>query len=360
MAVAARDQRRVGHRALGGRGVNVEDIVGACGGIAGRIAGRSDGVDHLAFGQAHQCVVPVAVGGDRRLAVDAVDVDGHRIAGIGGSAQRGRAAVEIGGGEIKAAVASRGHRRVGYRAFTDRRVNGEVVGRALRRVADTVGGCGDRLNDFAVGEPGQRVGPTAVGGDGRLADDAHVAVNTDSHRVAGLGGPGQRGRAAVEIGCVEIELAVATRGHRRVGDRALADRRFDNEVVILDHEIARGVGGRGDRKDALAVGQPRNRVGPGAVGADRRGPRDAVDVDGHRVAGVSGPGQRSRSTVEIGGVEIEAAVASRGHRRVGYRAFTDRRVNGEVVGRLCAMSPKASVAVATASTTSPLVSPVSA
>ena len=301
-------------------------------GIAGRVAGAGDRVDLLAVSQPGQHIDPRAIGVDRRLTVDAVDLHDHRVAGVGGSGQRGRAAVEVGGVEIKLAVASLAQRGVGDRAFGDRQFDGKVEGRADHDVAGNVAGDGNRVDLFAVGEPGQRVGPTAVRGDGRQANDRDVIVDAHAHGVAGVGSSGQYRRAAVEIGGVDIELAIAALGHRSVSNRALGNGRSDGEVqrFVCVNNVAGRVAGDGDRVDVLAVGQAAQRVRPCAIGPDRRLTSDAVDLHDHRVAGIGGSGQCSRAVVEVGGIEIELAVVSRGQRSVGDRAFGNGQFDGEI------------------------------
>ena len=298
------------------------EVVASAREIAGGIAGGGDGEHVLAVGQSRHRVAPGAVGADRCGAGEAVDVDDHRVAGVGGSGQRGRSPVEVGGVEVKLAVAALGHRRVGDCALADRQLDREVVASA-REIAGGVAGGGDGEHVLAVGQSRHRVAPGAVGADRRIAGEA---VDVDDHRVAGVGGSGQGGRSAVEVGGVEIKLAVAALGHRRVGNRALGDRQLDREVVASAREIAGGIADGGDGEHVLAVGQSRHRVAPGAIGADCRIAGEAVDVDDHRIAGVGGSGQRGRSAVEVGRVEVEMAVAALGHRGVGNRALGDRRI----------------------------------
>src|SRR6185437_2711971 len=122
---------------------------------------------------------------------------------------------------------------------------------------------GDRRNSFAVGQAGNQQIPAAVGGDRRRL--AGAAVDADHDAVARLGGAGQRGRAAIEVGGVDVGIVVGPRGRRRVGDRALARRGVDGEAVAGDlRRVAGRVGRGGDRRNSFAVGQAGNQQIPAA------------------------------------------------------------------------------------------------
>ena len=229
------------------------------------------------------------------------------------------------------AIAALGHRRIRDRTLVDRRVDGKVVGLAGDDIAGRVGGGGDRIYGLAIRQPGQRVGPDAVGADSRYTTRA---VGADVHRSAEIDGPGQRSRAVVEVGGVEVEFAVAAGRHRSVGNRALVNCRVDGEGVPYRQKpiIAGRVVGRGEGHHPLAVGQAAQRVRPGAVSGDRRVVDQGVNDDLDGIAGLNRPGQRGHAIVEMGGVEVELAVASLSDCRVGDRTHVVGRVDGKVVG----------------------------